>query len=63
MTPERWQQIKGILIDALESASAEEEAATIDRACAHDASLRREVEALLLAQKPDAFDEPKAFRT
>jgi serine/threonine protein kinase len=46
MTPERWQQVKGVLREALELAS-EQRQAFLDRACSTDHSLRREVESLL----------------
>src|ERR1700691_4272734 len=47
MTPERWQQIKDVLASAMEIAPAER-VAYLDRNCAGDASVRREVELLLL---------------
>ena len=46
MTPERWQQVKGVLQEALELAP-EERPAFLDRACSTDHSLRFEVESLL----------------
>ncbi|MBI1765116.1 MAG: serine/threonine protein kinase [Acidobacteria bacterium] len=46
MTPDRWQQLKELFNDALERPPAER-AAFLDAACADDAELRREVEALL----------------
>src|SRR6516225_1736477 len=46
MTPERWQQVKGLLQEALELAPAQRQA-FLDRACSNDDSLRREVESLL----------------
>lgn len=46
MTPERWQQIRNVLEDALVLTS-EMRRAYLDRACASDQSLRREVESLL----------------
>ena len=46
MTPERWQQVKGVLQTVLEQAPAER-ASSLDRACKGDASLRQEVESLL----------------
>jgi len=46
MTPERWQQVKGVMQEALEIAS-EQRPAFLDRACSTDHSLRREVESLL----------------
>src|SRR5215472_2509671 len=46
MTPERWQQVKGVMQEALEIAP-EQRPAFLDRACSTDHSLRREVESLL----------------
>ena len=46
MNPERWQQVKGVLDQALEL-TPEERASFLDRACSTDHSLRREVESLL----------------
>jgi serine/threonine protein kinase/tetratricopeptide (TPR) repeat protein len=46
MTPDRWQQVKCVLQEALEIAP-EQRAAFLDRACSTDHSLRREVESLL----------------
>ena len=46
MTPERWQQLKELFNDALERAP-EERGAFLANACADDATLLREVEALL----------------
>ena len=46
MTPERWNQLKCILQEALEVAP-EQRPAFLDRACSTDHSLRREVESLL----------------
>jgi energy-converting hydrogenase A subunit M len=51
MTPERWQQVKAILADALECVSPAERHALVEQACAADVQLREEVEALL------AFDD------
>jgi hypothetical protein len=51
MTPERWQQVKAILADALECASPAERHALVEQACKADVQLREEVEALL------AFDD------
>ena len=50
MTPERWQQIERVYLAAL-AAGGPGRAAMLDTACAGDADLRREVEALL-AQEP-----------
>jgi len=46
MTPERWQEIKGVLAAALEVAP-EERSAYLDRSCAEDPRLRSEVEMML----------------
>ena len=46
VTPERWQEIKGIVAQALDSPVAER-AAYVDRMCSADPELRREVESLL----------------
>src|SRR5579864_357915 len=46
MTPDRWQQVKCVLQEALEIAP-EQRHAFLDRACSTDPSLRREVESLL----------------
>src|SRR5271170_1619066 len=46
MTPERWQQVKTVLAEALEETPANR-AAYLDRSCAGDQDLRREVELCL----------------
>jgi hypothetical protein len=46
MTPERWQDVRRVLDSALELAP-DERPAYLDRACASDQSLRREVQSLL----------------
>jgi len=46
MTPERWQQVKDVLQQALEL-KPEDRAAFLDQHCAADQSLRQEVETLL----------------
>src|SRR4051794_34720468 len=46
MSPERWQQIKTILGEVLEIPPAEQ-TAFLDRVCANDAEMRKEVESLL----------------
>jgi eukaryotic-like serine/threonine-protein kinase len=48
MTPERWQEIKGVLENVLELVPSER-ASFLDRTCEKDESLRREVESLLAA--------------
>src|ERR1700678_1830075 len=51
MTPERWQQIRGVLEEALELAP-EQRSAFLQRNCSADPGLRQEVETLL-ASSPD----------
>ena len=51
MTPERWQQIRGVLEEALELAP-ERRSAFLQRNCSADPALRQEVETLL-ASSPD----------
>jgi eukaryotic-like serine/threonine-protein kinase len=51
MTPEPWQQIRGVLEEALELAP-EQRSAFLQRNCSSDPSLRQEVETLL-ASSPD----------
>src|SRR5215475_5122481 len=46
MKPEQWQQVREVLADALEL-KPEQRPAFLDRVCASDSSLRREVERLL----------------
>ena len=46
MTPERWQQIKAVLHEAIEMAP-EQRSVFLERACADDPILRNEVESLL----------------
>ena len=61
MTPDRWQQVKSVLADVLEIA-ADDRAAFLARACAGDAALRAEVEALLNEQaQAQSFIEQPAF--
>lgn len=48
MTPERWQQVKGVLENVLEITPPERDA-FLDQACDGDQELRREVESLLAA--------------
>jgi serine/threonine protein kinase/TolB-like protein/Flp pilus assembly protein TadD len=59
ITPERWQQVKQIFQAALERAPAER-ATWLSEACAHDLSLRPEVESLLAAHESSGgfLDEP-----
>ena len=48
MTPERWQKLSNVLYQALELAPGDR-SAFLDRACASDSALRRELESLLSA--------------
>ncbi|HXJ10739.1 MAG TPA: protein kinase, partial [Candidatus Limnocylindrales bacterium] len=48
MTPERWQKLSDVLYQALELAPGDR-SAFLDRACASDTALRRELESLLSA--------------
>src|SRR5438874_5259957 len=47
MTPERWQQVKTVLCDALELEEQGAREAYLIAACGSDIDLRREVESLL----------------
>ncbi len=58
MNPERWQEIERLYHEA-QKYSAEECAAFLEKSCAGDESLRREVESLL-ACRPEAQDFIKA---
>ena len=57
LTPQRWQQIKAVLCDALEYEDKAEREAFLANACAGDADLRHEVESFL---EPSA-DNVEAF--
>lgn len=59
MTPERWQQVKGVLQEALELAP-EQRLAFLDRACSTDRSLRREVESLIVVNEQIGTRFPSA---
>jgi predicted ATPase len=61
MTPERWQRVKDVLYAALEREPATR-ASFLDEACAADAPLRGEVEALLTSheQAGDLLETPVA---
>ena len=52
MTPERWQEVERIFQAALDR-DASARSAFLDHACAGDAELRRQVESLLAAHRPD----------
>jgi len=64
MTPERWRQIREVLHQAVELAP-EERSAYLDRACAADHSLRREVESLIASYEEggDFMDGSDPLRT
>ena len=47
-TPERWLQVKGVVLAALDTPPAER-AALLERVCGSDTALRREVETLVAA--------------
>jgi non-specific serine/threonine protein kinase/serine/threonine-protein kinase len=58
MTPERWQQVKAILADAIERDDALQRAVFVESSCAGDPLLQQEVEALLVyAENP--VDQPQ----
>src|SRR5688500_13938730 len=48
MSPERWQKLQALFNAAVEL-TPEQQAAFLDQACAHDATLRQEAESLLMA--------------
>src|SRR5260221_10570351 len=50
MTPERWQRVENLFQAARHHPSADERVTFLDGACAGDAELRAEVEALLAAE-------------
>jgi eukaryotic-like serine/threonine-protein kinase len=56
MTPERWQQVKGVLQQILEI-SPPRRAAFLDQACEGDEPLRLEVESLLADEQAEGFLE------
>ena len=54
MTPQRWQQVKTILADAIECDDTLQRAAFVESSCVADPLLKQEVEALLAyADGPD----------
>jgi eukaryotic-like serine/threonine-protein kinase len=62
VTPDRWQQIKAVLDDALEREEAER-TAFLEAACQGDGELRREVESLLESEAEIGdFIETPVFR-
>jgi serine/threonine protein kinase len=63
MTPERWQQIDSLLQEALDH-PVEEFEARLNRSCARDESLRREVESLIRYRNlAESFLEDPVFET
>src|SRR5256714_3735172 len=63
MTPERWQQIKAVLADALERPSVER-AAFLEEACGGDLPLRAEVESFIAYEQlgDGVIDSPSLER-
>src|ERR1700758_5008905 len=62
VTPERWQMVRGILQSAMEM-RPDERGAFLDRECASDPSLRKDVEEYLSIDgklDPDFLDAPAA---
>jgi serine/threonine protein kinase len=53
MSPERWSQIEGVFLQAID-VSPDKRLKFLDEACRGDQSLRREVESLLACDTPDA---------
>jgi len=60
MEPQRWRQIEELFHSALECEPAHR-SAFLDTACAADASLRQEVDSLLLSYEKGSFTETPAF--
>ena len=54
MTPDRWRRIKEVLQEAQER-DGPERIAFLDRACAEDMELRRQVETLLASEQDSGF--------
>jgi hypothetical protein len=52
MTPERWQQVKGILAEAIECDDTVARTTFVENACIGDRVLKQEVEALLSYADP-----------
>jgi Tol biopolymer transport system component len=63
MTPERWQQVKGLLHEVKELAP-ERRSAFLERVCSDDQSLRQELESLLASAEkaPPGFLQSSAVR-
>jgi serine/threonine-protein kinase len=60
MEPERWRQIEELFHSALECEPAQR-SALLDSGCGADASLRQEIESLLLSYEKGSFTETPAF--
>src|SRR5215472_15549489 len=54
MTPDRWRRIKEVLQEAQER-DGPERIAFLDRACAEDMELRRQVQTLLASEQDSGF--------
>jgi TolB-like protein/Tfp pilus assembly protein PilF/tRNA A-37 threonylcarbamoyl transferase component Bud32 len=65
MTPERWQKIESIFQAAVDLGRGDERSAFLDRECAGDDELRREVEKLILQyeESGDFIEEPMIDRS
>jgi eukaryotic-like serine/threonine-protein kinase len=62
MTPERWQMVRGILQSAMELRPQERDA-FLDRECASDPTLRKDVDEMLSAERkldPEFLESPAA---
>jgi hypothetical protein len=62
MTPDRWQMVRGILQSAMEMRPAEP-SAFLDRECASDPSLRKDVDEMLSIEgklDPEFLESPAA---
>lgn len=63
MNPDRWRQIKDLLVD-LRDLSPDRRRALLDERCGHDPSMRAEVESLLVhAERSAEFLEPAGVET
>ncbi len=56
MTPARWEEVKRVLADVMQCEQGSERIRCLEKACAGDDNLRREVESLL-KQSGDRWDE------
>ena len=62
MNPERWQQLKTIVADALEKDSPVARAALVSERCADDDALLRAAESLLRDAEPILRDKKDALK-